>query len=87
MSLKATATSAANKTGNLILSPPYGGFGFYHNHGPRTVRKVAFTFDDGPSKPATEHMLDTLDRTGDQGHLLLRWPERHLAPRCPVANL
>lgn len=60
MSLKSTATSAVNGAGNLLLSPPHGGFGFYHNHGPRNVRKVAFTFDDGPSKPATEHLLDTL---------------------------
>ncbi len=60
MNLRSTVTTAVNGAGNLLLSPPHGGFGFYHNHGPRTERKIAFTFDDGPSKPCTEHLLDAL---------------------------
>jgi peptidoglycan/xylan/chitin deacetylase (PgdA/CDA1 family) len=64
MNLRSTATTAVNKLGNLILSPPYGGFGYYHNHGPRTKKTIALTFDDGPSKPCTEDMLDALGELG-----------------------
>lgn len=64
MQLRALAKSSVNTLGNLALSPPYGGFGFYHNHGPRTERKVALTFDDGPSKPCTEELLDALGELG-----------------------
>jgi peptidoglycan-N-acetylglucosamine deacetylase len=48
-------------TGNALLSPPWGGFGFYHNHGPRNQRKLALTFDDGPSKPSTVDLLEAMD--------------------------
>jgi peptidoglycan/xylan/chitin deacetylase (PgdA/CDA1 family) len=46
--------------GTLVLSPPFGGFGYFRNHGPRDQRKVAITFDDGPSKPCTEGLLDAM---------------------------
>lgn len=49
-----------NKTGTLLLSPPVGGFGYFRNHGSRQSRKIALTFDDGPSKPSTEILLDAL---------------------------
>ena len=61
MHLKSAASSVANSAGNLLLSPPYGGFGYYYNHGPRNKRTIALTFDDGPSKPSTEDLLDVLD--------------------------
>jgi peptidoglycan-N-acetylglucosamine deacetylase len=64
MNLRSTATTAVDKLGNLILSPPYGGFGYYRNHGPRTKRTIALTFDDGPSKPCTEELLDALGELG-----------------------
>ncbi len=64
MNLRATITHSIDQLGNLFLSPPHGGFGYYHNHGPRTRRAVAFTFDDGPSKPCTELLLDTLGELG-----------------------
>ncbi|MGB9739721.1 MAG: polysaccharide deacetylase family protein [Chloroflexus aggregans] len=64
MSLKTAVTRVVDQIGNLILSPPYGGFGYYYNHGPRTRRAVAFTFDDGPGKPCTEQLLDTLGELG-----------------------
>lgn len=64
MNLRSSATSAVNTIGNLILSPPYGGFGYYHNHGPRTKRTIALTFDDGPGKPCTEELLDVLSDLG-----------------------
>jgi peptidoglycan/xylan/chitin deacetylase (PgdA/CDA1 family) len=58
--LKRLAVSAANATGTLLLSPPIGGFGYFRNHGPRNQRKIAITFDDGPSKPCTETLLDAM---------------------------
>lgn len=63
-STKQAAAKIIDTTGNLTLSPPYGGFGFFHNHGPRDQRKVALTFDDGPNKPSTEILLDTLGELG-----------------------
>jgi len=55
------AFSMMNKTGNLLLSPPVGGgFGQFRNHGPRDQRKVAITFDDGPSVPCTTELLDAM---------------------------
>lgn len=47
-----------------LLSPPYGGRPHYTNHGPRTARRVALTFDDGPCRGSTERLLDAL---GDMG--------------------
>jgi peptidoglycan/xylan/chitin deacetylase (PgdA/CDA1 family) len=57
---KHLATTAIDKTGTLLFSPPFGGFGYFRNHGPRDLRKVAITFDDGPSKPCTEGLLDAM---------------------------
>jgi peptidoglycan-N-acetylglucosamine deacetylase len=57
---KRLAITAIDKTGTLVLSPPYGGFGYFRNHGPRNQCKVAITFDDGPSKPCTEGLLDAM---------------------------
>lgn len=53
-------TQVIDKTGTLLLSPPVGGFGYFKNHGPRTHKKIALTFDDGPSKPCTEQLLDAM---------------------------
>jgi peptidoglycan/xylan/chitin deacetylase (PgdA/CDA1 family) len=61
------AKTIIDTTGNLVLSPPYGGFGFYHNHGPRNQRKIALTFDDGPSKPSTINLLDAMDEMNVKG--------------------
>ena len=57
---KRLALNAINDTGTLLLSPPYGGFGYFRNHGPRDQRKIAITFDDGPSMPCTEGLLDAM---------------------------
>lgn len=67
MNLRSTAATTIDTMGNLILSPPYGGFGYYHNHGPRTKKVVALTFDDGPSKPCSEELLDTLGELNVKG--------------------
>jgi peptidoglycan/xylan/chitin deacetylase (PgdA/CDA1 family) len=56
------AKSFVDPLGNLILSPPLGGgFNQFRNHGPRDQCKVALTFDDGPSRPSSEALLDALD--------------------------
>jgi peptidoglycan-N-acetylglucosamine deacetylase len=49
-----------DKVLTALLSPPRGGRGYYQNHGPRTVNKVALTFDDGPCRGSTELLLDTM---------------------------
>jgi peptidoglycan/xylan/chitin deacetylase (PgdA/CDA1 family) len=43
------------------------GFGYFVNHGPRDTRKVALTFDDGPSRPCTEQLIDAMRDLGVKG--------------------
>jgi peptidoglycan-N-acetylglucosamine deacetylase len=51
----------ANTLGNRFLSPPIGGgFRQFVNHGPRDVRRLALTFDDGPNRGSTELLLDVM---------------------------
>ncbi len=59
--------TAINQSGNLLLSPPVGGFGYYRNSGPRTERKIALTFDDGPSLPCTEELVAVMDAMNVKG--------------------
>lgn len=54
------AVKAFDSAGTKFLSPPASGFGYFINHGPRDSRKVALTFDDGPSSPCTELLLETM---------------------------
>lgn len=65
--LKQAGVTALDAIGNRLLSPPYGGFGYFYNHGPRDSTRIALTFDDGPSKPSTELLLDTLGELGVKG--------------------
>jgi peptidoglycan/xylan/chitin deacetylase (PgdA/CDA1 family) len=58
--LKQAARATVDRVGDELLRPPRGGFGYFKNHGPRTERAVALTFDDGPSRPATEELLARL---------------------------
>lgn len=60
LNLKHLAVNTVNAIGTVILSPPIGGFGYFRNHGPRDQRKIAITFDDGPSMPSTEALLDAM---------------------------
>jgi peptidoglycan/xylan/chitin deacetylase (PgdA/CDA1 family) len=53
-----------DRMGNTLLSPPRTAFGSYINHGPRTGRSVALTFDDGPVSPSTDGLLDVLGELG-----------------------
>ncbi len=53
--------------GNWILSPPHGGFGYYVNHGPRDLPRIALTFDDGPCSGSTEELLDAMGELGVAG--------------------
>ena len=47
-----------------LLSPPWGGRPHYTYHGPRTLKRVALTFDDGPCRGSTEVLLDALGELG-----------------------
>jgi peptidoglycan/xylan/chitin deacetylase (PgdA/CDA1 family) len=58
--VKSSLVAAVDRVGTRFLSPPNGGSGFYRNHGSRQERKIALTFDDGPSRPCTEVLLDAL---------------------------
>jgi peptidoglycan/xylan/chitin deacetylase (PgdA/CDA1 family) len=53
-------TRALNRVGTTLLSPPNGGRGYFRNFGPRDARKIALTFDDGPSEPCTTALLDAM---------------------------
>ncbi|NTW02227.1 MAG: polysaccharide deacetylase family protein [Oscillochloris sp.] len=61
------ARTTINRAGTFLLSPPHGGFGHFRNHGPRTQRKIALTFDDGPSLPCTEELVAVLDELNVKG--------------------
>lgn len=65
--LKQAAVRGVDWVGNQLLSPPRGGFGHYHNSGPRDRRRVAITFDDGPNTPSTEQILDAMGALGVKG--------------------
>ncbi|EFO82089.1 polysaccharide deacetylase [Oscillochloris trichoides DG-6] len=67
LNLKQTAIKAFDAAGTKLLSPPMNGFGYFINHGPRNKRKVALTFDDGPSRPATEHLLEAMRKLDVKG--------------------
>jgi peptidoglycan-N-acetylglucosamine deacetylase len=64
---KMMARFAINRSGNLLLSPPIGGFGYFHNHGPRTERKIALTFDDGPTLPCTKELVAAMNDMNVKG--------------------
>jgi len=64
---KQIATNVLNKAGTLILSPPVGGFGYFINHGPRDKKKIALTFDDGPSQPCTEALIHAMGEMDVKG--------------------
>lgn len=60
--LKQGALKTFDTLGNHLLSPPRSGFGYFVHHGPRDQRKLALTFDDGPSRPCTAQLLEALDQ-------------------------
>src|SRR6266542_6794596 len=64
---KQLATAAVNRSGTWLLSPPNGGRRYFRNHGPRNQRKIALTFDDGPSRPCTEELLDAMGEMNVKG--------------------
>lgn len=55
------AQRVADRIGTRLLAPPRSAFGASRLHGPRGERRVALTFDDGPSRGSTERLLDVLD--------------------------
>ncbi|MAT06306.1 MAG: polysaccharide deacetylase [Acidimicrobiaceae bacterium] len=59
--LGARAREIFDRTGNLAMQPPRRSwFGRVPNSSSTTARRVALTFDDGPSSPSSALMLDTL---------------------------
>jgi peptidoglycan/xylan/chitin deacetylase (PgdA/CDA1 family) len=64
---KQIVTKVINTAGTLVLSPPVGGFGYFINHGPRDKKKIALTFDDGPSQPCTEALIDAMGEIDVKG--------------------
>ena len=50
--------------GTKLLAPPRTVGGAVVLHGDRSRTRITLTFDDGPSAPATESMLDALDDVG-----------------------
>jgi peptidoglycan/xylan/chitin deacetylase (PgdA/CDA1 family) len=62
--VRAVVWKGVNWAGNTLLSPPRTVFGHYRNHGPRDDKRIALTFDDGPSRPSSERLLDTLGELG-----------------------
>lgn len=67
LNLKQTVIKTFDAAGTKYLSPPVGGFGYFINHGPRDKRKVALTFDDGPSRPCTEQLIDAMAKLNVKG--------------------
>jgi peptidoglycan-N-acetylglucosamine deacetylase len=66
--MRSKAFDAADAVGNRLLSPPLGGgFGQFVNHGPRSKRSIAFTFDDGPSIGGTDEVVAALAASGAPG--------------------
>lgn len=65
--LRRAVVGVLDTFGTFLLSPPRSGFGHYHNHGPRHERKIALTFDDGPSKHSTERLLEAMGRLDVRG--------------------
>jgi peptidoglycan-N-acetylglucosamine deacetylase len=65
--IKQAATKIFDKAGTWLLSPPNGGARYFINHGPRDKRRVALTFDDGPSRPCTEWLLDAMRKLDIKG--------------------
>lgn len=49
-----------DEAGNLLLQPPVGGMGQVYQHGARTAKRIALTYDDGPNAPSTLEILDIL---------------------------
>lgn len=59
--LRVRAREIFDRTGNLVMQPPRRScFGRVPNSSPTETRRVALTFDDGPSSPSTPLMLDAL---------------------------
>ncbi|NTU77949.1 MAG: polysaccharide deacetylase family protein [Chloroflexales bacterium] len=67
LNLNTLARTLFDKTGIFFLTPPIGGLGNYRNHGPRTQRKIALTFDEGPSRPCTEELVAVMDEMNVKG--------------------
>jgi peptidoglycan/xylan/chitin deacetylase (PgdA/CDA1 family) len=78
--VKQQVRKIGDRLGNAALSPPRSMMGRYLNHGDRTRRRVALTFDDGPSRPSTDHVLQALSDTGVPGTFFILGSMARLYP-------
>jgi len=64
ISVRGIASAILDPIGNAVLMSRAGDLGLSYRHGPRTARRVALTFDDGPVAEGTEQTLDALAEHG-----------------------
>jgi peptidoglycan/xylan/chitin deacetylase (PgdA/CDA1 family) len=67
LTLKRVASKVLDPIGYALLMPRFADLGMAHRHGPRTEKRVALTFDDGPVPGGTEAVQDTLSEFGVVG--------------------
>jgi peptidoglycan-N-acetylglucosamine deacetylase len=65
--LKRLVSPVLDPIGYALLMSPLADLGLAHRHGPRTERRVALTFDDGPVLGGTEAVIDVLGEYGVPG--------------------
>ena len=65
--LKRLASPVLDPIGSALLMSRAADMGYAYRHGPRTQRRVALTFDDGPVRGGTEAVLDMLGESGVLG--------------------
>lgn len=65
--LKRLVSPVLDPLGYALLMSRTADLGRAHRHGPRTERRVALTFDDGPVLGGTEAVQDTLNELGVPG--------------------
>jgi peptidoglycan-N-acetylglucosamine deacetylase len=59
-SVKHAGSLMLDRLGYTLLMPQFADLGMARRHGPRTQKRVALTFDDGPTPGSTETVQDTL---------------------------
>ncbi|MBF6589145.1 MAG: polysaccharide deacetylase family protein [Ktedonobacterales bacterium] len=67
MMVKRVLSPLLDPLGNALFLSWAGDLGQAHRHGPRTAKRVALTFDDGPVLGGTEQVLDALAEFGVPG--------------------
>jgi peptidoglycan/xylan/chitin deacetylase (PgdA/CDA1 family) len=58
--VRRTRSLVLDHLGDALVTHRFADLGMAHRHGPRTQKRVALTFDDGPTLGSTESVLETL---------------------------